>query len=168
MPSAPRFNFLIPVSSPLALDCVRAVRLRQGDRDIARGLFAAMAEVFEQPAGPLCDASIDRLLCRDDFWAVAAFVGEDLAGGVTAHTLPMSRSDGSELFIYDVAVRRRYQRMGIGRQLLETTCQLAAQLGIHFSFVLAENIDTHALDFYRALGATESSVTLFAFERNGQ
>jgi aminoglycoside 3-N-acetyltransferase I len=152
--------------SPLPLDCVRAVRLRPGDRDIARQLYAALAEVFEESASPPSDATIDRLLCRDDFWAVAAFVGEELAGGVTAHTLPMSRSDGSELFIYDVAVRRRYQRMGVGRQLLETTCQLAAQVGIHLSFVLAENMDTHALDFYRALGATESSVTLFTFERN--
>ena len=150
------------------LDRIHAVRLRPGDRDIARHLFAAMAEVFAQPASPLSDVNIDRLLSRDDFWAVAAFVGEELAGGVTAHTLPMSRSDGSELFIYDVAVRRRHQRMGVGRQLLETTCQLAAQAGIHFSFVLAENMDTHALDFYRALGATESSITVFAFERNGQ
>jgi aminoglycoside 3-N-acetyltransferase I len=154
--------------SPLPLDCVRAVRLRPRDRDNARQLFAAMAEVFDELASPRSDANIDRLLSRDDFWAVAAFVGEELAGGVTAHTLPMSRSDGSELFIYDVAVRRRYQRTGVGRLLLETTCQLAAQAGIHLSFVLAENIDTHALDFYRALGATESSVTLFTFERNGQ
>jgi aminoglycoside 3-N-acetyltransferase I len=32
-------------------------------------------------------------------------------------------------------------------------------------FVPADNGDTHALDFYRALGATASPVTMFVFER---
>ena len=54
---------------------VRSIRLAQGDRDLARQLFAAMADVFDTPAEPLSDAYIDKLLVRDDFWAIAAFVG---------------------------------------------------------------------------------------------
>ena len=144
------------------------MRLQPGDRDLARQLFAAMADVFDTPAEPLSDAYIDKLLVRDDFWAIAAFVGDGLAGGITAHTLPMTHGEHAELFIYDMAVCRQYQRMGVGRQLLVATCQLAAQSGIHLALVAAENMDTHAVDFYRALGGTASSVTLFTFERAGR
>jgi len=144
------------------------MRLKQGDRDLARQLFAAMADVFDRPAEPLSDAYIDKLLVRDDFWAIAAFVGDELAGGITAQTLPMTHGESAELFIYDVAVRQQYQRMGVGRRLLSATCQLAAQSGIHLAFVAAESTDTHAVDFYRALGGTGSSATLFTFEHAGR
>ena len=146
---------------------VRSIRLAQGDRDLARQLFAAMADVFDTPAEPLSDAYIDKLLVRDDFWATAAFVGDELVGGITAHTLPMTHGETAELFVYDVAVCRHYQRMGVGRRLLSATRQLAAESGIHLAFVAAENVDTHAVDFYRAVGGTGSSVTLFTFERAG-
>jgi len=153
--------------SPHVPNTFRSMRLKQGDRDLARKLFAVMASVFEKPADPLRDAYLDKRLADDDFWAMAAFVGDELVGGVTAHTLPMTHAESAELFIYDVAVRQQYQGMGVGRHLLNATCQLAAQSGIHLAFVAAENVDTHALDFYRALGATGSSVTLFIFERTG-
>jgi hypothetical protein len=39
------------------------------------------------------------------FWAIAAFAAKDIGGGITAHTLPMTRTESSEIFIYDVAVR---------------------------------------------------------------
>lgn len=146
---------------------VRSMRLACGDRDLVRAIFLMMADVFEEPARPLTDAYIDRLLARVDFWLVAAFVGDELAGGITAHTLPMTRGETAELFIYDVAVRKQYQRMGVGRQLLSATCQLAAESGIPLAFVAAENLDAHALDFYRSLGGKGSSVTLFVFERAG-
>jgi aminoglycoside 3-N-acetyltransferase I len=123
-----------------------------------------MADVFEKPFDPLSDAYIEKLLARVDFWWVAAFVGDELAGGITAHTLPMTHGEAAELFIYDVAIRKQYQRMGVGRQLFSATRQLAAAGGIHLAFVAAENMDTHALDFYRAVGGKGSPVTLFVFE----
>jgi aminoglycoside 3-N-acetyltransferase I len=41
----------------------------------------------------------------------------------------------------------------------------AASLGIGEQFVVADNEDEHALDFYRALGAVPSAVTMFEFRR---
>jgi aminoglycoside 3-N-acetyltransferase I len=145
---------------------IRTRRLTAGDRDLARTLFSLMAEVFEEPSQPLSDRYLDRLLARDEFWALAAFEGDRgdrIVGGITAHTLPMTRAETSELFIYDVAVHPARQRKGVGRQLVMALRERAAAAGIRDLFVPADNDDIHALDFYRALGGAASAVTFFTF-----
>ncbi len=122
-----------------------------------------MAEVFEAGCEELSDAYLDRLLNRADFWAIAAFVNDDIVGGLTAHTLPMTRTESSEIFIYDIAVRVDHQRSGVGRQLMAALREGVAAVGIHDVFVSADNEDVHALDFYRALGGVPSPVTFFTF-----
>jgi aminoglycoside 3-N-acetyltransferase I len=74
-----------------------------------------MAEVFEEPNQTLSDAYLDALLSRTDFWAMAALLGQEVVGGITAHALPMTRAETTELFIYDVAVHADHQRRGVGR-----------------------------------------------------
>ena len=94
---------------------------------------------------------------------MAAFIGEEIVGGATAHTLPMTKSEAPELFLYDIAVRSDQQRKGIGRSLVTALCEQAREAGILDVFVFADNDDLHALDFYRALGGMPSAVTSFAF-----
>ena len=138
-------------------------RFSRDDAAVARQLFVLMAEVFDEQARPLSDAYLGRLLGRPEFWAVAAFIDGDLVGGLTAHTLPMTRGESSEIFVYDVAVRADRQRLGVGRRLLAALREMAATQGIHDLFVPADDDDTHALEFYRALGGRGSPVTLFVF-----
>lgn len=142
-------------------------RLRLGDRDVARALFTLMADVFETESEPLSDSYLDRLLARDDFWAIGAFADEEPIGGVTAHTLPMTRTESSEIFIYDLAVHPAHQRTGVGRRLVAELRAQAAALGIGELFVPADNEDVHALDFYRALGGAAAPVTIFTFTQQG-
>ena len=122
-----------------------------------------MAGVFGEDSAPLGDGYVDRLLSDDSFWVLAAFAGPDVVGGLTAHSLPMTRYPSSELFIYDLAVHPGHRRQGIGRLLLQELRSAAAQLGITEAFVAADNDDEHALDFYRAQGAVGSPVTIFSF-----
>lgn len=138
-------------------------RLGRGDRDLARTLFALMANVFEEDYDDLTDDYLDRLLGRGDFWALAAVVDDMIVGGLTAHTLPLTRSTMSELFIYDLAVQPDYQRQGVGHRLVAELRSQASALGIGTVFVPADNEDTHALAFYRAIGGTASPVTIFTF-----
>lgn len=142
---------------------LRARRLTVDDWETARSLFTLMAGVFAETSAPLSDDYIDRLLRQDAFWAVAAFVGDELVGGVTAHRLPMTRVEASELLIYDLAVRADWQRHGIGRYLVRTLREQAALAEIQTVFVPADNDDQHALDFYQALGGAPSAVTFFTF-----
>ncbi len=142
---------------------MRVTRLSGGDRAVARRLFTLMAEVFDDECDPLSDAYIDRLLAREEFWAIAAFAGDDVVGGLTAHTLPMTRSESAEIFIFDVAVRADHQRRGIGTLMMTMLCEEAARAGIDIVFVPADGEDEHALDFYRALGGDAAPVTIFTF-----
>jgi len=130
-------------------------------------MFQMMAGVFEEPREELADDYVVALLARPDFWAIAAIEGDAIVGGATAHTLPMTRVQGSEIFLYDLAVRTDRQRQGIGRRLVDHLRTAAAAEGIGDVFVPAENEDTHALDFYRAIGGTASAVTFFTFGGSG-
>lgn len=141
----------------------RTLRLHPGDEELARRLFAMMAEVFEEPHDRLDDEYLTALLRRADFWAIAAVAGDQVVGGLTAHTLPMTRRACGELFIYDLAVRADWQRQGVGRQVVAATRDLAARAGVADVFVPAETEDVHALDFYRALGGEPTPVVMFTF-----
>jgi aminoglycoside 3-N-acetyltransferase I len=142
---------------------IRTKRLASGDREQARMLFALMCEVFSEACDQLSDAYLDGLLGRNEFWAMAALIGEEIVGGATAHTLPMTKSEVPELFLYDIAVRYDQRRKGIGRCLVTALCEQARKEGILEMFVFADNDDVHALDFYRALGGLPSAVTSFTF-----
>jgi aminoglycoside 3-N-acetyltransferase I len=139
-------------------------RLGADDIALARATFAMMCEVFEEPAGALSDAYLRALLTPPTFWAFVALEDGEQVGGVTAHTMSMTRSESREVFIYDLAVRTDRQRRGIGRQLVRTLQAAAAAEGIPVSFVPADDEDAHALAFYAALGGEAAPVTIFTFE----
>lgn len=148
-------------------------RLGQEDLTIARELFAMMVDVFDEDddepvTEPLTDEYLDRILSRDSFWALAAFDGSEIVGGLTAHTLQMTRSAAAELFIYDLAVRQDHRRSGVGSELIRAVRSRAAAEGIEVVFVPADDDDTHALEFYRAQGGAESAVTHFTFETSAE
>lgn len=140
-------------------------RLGESDVDLAQAVFRLMVEVFEEGAGELSREYVAALLARTDFWAMVALVDAHPVGGITAHVLPMTRSEARELFIYDLAVTPAYQRRGIGRQLVETLCREAADAGVPVAFVPADVEDDHAIAFYEALGGEAAPVTIFTFER---
>lgn len=141
-------------------------RLTARDVELARETFALMADVFEEPASPVSANYVGSLLARPDFWALAALEGSAVVGGLTAHALPMTRTEATELFIYDIAVRADRQRRGIGRALMNQLFALGEAAGIRVSFVPAENDDTHALDFYHSVGGQPTAVTFFTFEQD--
>lgn len=138
-------------------------RLGADDVERARNVFAMMDRVFEADSDELTDSYLADLLGRRSFWALAAFDGDEAVGGITAHDIPMTRHERSELFIYDLAVRDDRQREGIGRRLLAELLADARTCGIDVVFVPADNDDLHALDFYEALGGRSAPVTMFDF-----
>jgi aminoglycoside 3-N-acetyltransferase I len=142
----------------------RIARLVSGDRVAAKHLFSMMADVFGEGHEELSDAYVDGLLGREDLWVLAATLGADVVGGLTAHTLPMTRAETGEIFIYDIAVRADHQRRGVGKLLMLHLAQLATDAGIEDLFVPADDEDAHALEFYRALGGVAAPVSFFTFD----
>ncbi len=139
-------------------------RLGPGDRDLARETFRMMANVFDEGAGELTDVYITALLERDDFWAMAALQHDRPIGSITAHVLPMTRSEARELFIYDLAVQSAHRRRGVGRLLVDTLCRETAAAGVKVAFVPADAEDEDAVAFYEAIGGEAAPVTIFTFE----
>lgn len=141
----------------------RIHRLTAADVPLARQTFLAMSAVFETDAAALSDDYLESLLERAEFWAFAALEDDRVLGGLTAHTLPMTRSESAEVFIYDLAIVPDRQRQGLGRRLVTALRDAAGARGIGVAFVPADNDDTHALEFYRAIGGTPAPVTIFTF-----
>lgn len=140
-------------------------RLVVGQQALAKRVFSMMAEVFGEEHEDLRSEYVAQLLKHEGLWVLAATLDDEIVGGLTAHTLPMTRSESSEIFIYDVAVRADHRRRGVGRLLMSHLARIASEAGILDSFVPADDDDAHALEFYRSLGGKESRVSFFVFER---
>ena len=142
---------------------IRVRRLGPEDRELARATFTLMATVFGEEHPPLSDTYLDQLLQRTEFWAFAATYAGAVIGGITAHTLIMTAFEGSEMFLYDIAVSPAYQRRGVGRELIAALRREATSLGVSTIFVPADDEDTGAIEFYSALGGRPRRVTFFEF-----
>lgn len=151
------------MSRPAPTALVSARRLGAGDLPLARATFRLMAEVFETEWEEPSDDYLRRLLARDDRCAFAGFVGDTLAGGLTAHAIPMTTAEQCELLIWDLAVHPDQQRRGVGTALVEAARVAATELGIAMVFVAAENADGHAVEFYQAIGGTPLATTFFSW-----
>lgn len=138
-------------------------RLTWHDVPLAQTTLHLMQDVFGEASELLSEVYVSTLLGRADFWLLGAFVDGQPVGGLTAHVLPMTRSESRELFIYDLAVHPAYQRRGIGRALIEALRAQGTAEDIGVAFVPADNEDDHALAFYKALGGEAAPVTIFTF-----
>jgi aminoglycoside 3-N-acetyltransferase I len=139
-------------------------RLSSVDVTVARRTFAVMVEAFEEEPSFLSDAYLEQLLTRPDFWVISASIDNEVIGGLTAHTLPMTRNESAEVFLYDIAVLERFRRLGAGRMLIDSLRHAATEIGIGIVFVPVEGDDEAALEFYRSLQGTESTVRFFVWD----
>jgi len=122
--------------------------------------------VFEEESKIGSEANSFQLLNSKYFVALVALVENEVVGGLTAYELPMYYSNSSEIFLYDLAIKPEYQRMGIGKRLLQSLKEYCLQNGIEEFFVLAHEEDEHAIAFYRATGGRGERVVNFLYEAN--
>ncbi len=130
-------------------------------------LLQVFEDVFEMkefsmlPIGYLRD-----LLGREGFMVFVAIHNGVVIGGLTAHVLPSYYFQSHEVYIYDLAVKRDFQRIGVGRRLMEGIISHCRERGDATLFVQADLEDTHALDFYRSTGGTAEDVVHFNYPLN--
>lgn len=143
---------------------MHVVRLQPNSLPLARETFAMMGEVFAEDSWiTLSDEYLTDILGQARVWMYAAVAADGPIGGLTAHQLPMTRSETSELLIYDLAIRSDWQRRGVGRALLQQLLDDASAAGIGEVWVPADDTDLHALEFYRRTGGASQSVTIFTY-----
>ena len=110
------------------------------------------------------EANSLRLLNNDHFIAIVALAENKVVGGLTAYELQKYYSDTSEIFIYDLAVKPEYQRMGIGKGLIQNLKAHCLKHGIKEFFVMAHEEDEHAIEFYHATGGKREKVVNFVYK----
>jgi aminoglycoside 3-N-acetyltransferase I len=139
-------------------------RLTEEDLSTFKSLIDLFNLVFEEEPKIRTEAHLLKLLGRNDFIAIAAISENEVVGGLTAYELPMVYSDYSEIFLYDLAVKAEYQRMGVGKKLIQILKEYCNKNGIKEFFVLAHEEDEHAIEFYRATGGKSEKVVNFLYE----
>jgi aminoglycoside 3-N-acetyltransferase I len=125
-------------------------------------LFNVVFEEEEPAIGS--KANLEKLLGNSGFIALAAVSEDKIVGGLTAHVLPMYYSEQSEIFLYDLAVKPEFQRMGIGKELLQHLKEYCVMNGIKEFFVMAHEEDESAIDFYISTGGIGEKVMNFVYE----
>ncbi len=95
-----------------------------------------------------------------------AFVAREkkvIIGGLTAYVLSSYYSDSSEVYIYDLAIKKNFQRKGMGKELLQSLKDYCSKNDYKIFFVQADETDAHALKFYRSTGGIPQKVIQFTY-----
>lgn len=138
--------------------------LTREDVVIFQQLIRLFNEVFEEGRTTIRGkVGLQTVLEKSSFIALAAFAGQEVIGGLTAYELPGYYSDSSEIFIYDLAVKAAFQRLGVGKRLLAYLADDCRKKGIAQFFVLAHEEDEHAVRFYQATGGQSEKVVNFVY-----
>lgn len=97
---------------------------------------------------------LQKLLDNNKFLAIVAKAETSIVAGLTIYVLDQYYSEKKLAYIYDLAVLGNYQRMGIGRQLIEFAKEYCEKNGFEELFVQADKADDYAIDFYRSTKPT--------------
>ncbi len=140
-------------------------QLTKEDLSIFKALINLFDMVFEEKKPSIgSDERLLKLLERNSFIAITAISKNEVVGGLTAYELPMVHSDLSEIILYDMAVKPEYQRMGIGKGLIQSLRDYCMKNEIETFFVMAHEEDIHAVEFYHATGGKSEKVVNFLYE----
>lgn len=140
-------------------------QLAKEDVSTFNSLINLFNMVFEEEEPEIgSDANSLKLLGGKNFVAIAAVSENEVVGGLTAYELPMVYAEYSEIFLYDLAVKAEYQRMGIGKGLIQGLKEYCIKNGIKEFFVMAHEEDEHAIEFYRSTGGKSEKVVSFLYE----
>lgn len=117
-----------------------------------RALLAVFGDAFEDPerytAAPPDEAYLRALLASPGFFAIGAWQGTEVVGGITGYVLPKPERLQRELYLYDLAVAEAHRRRGLATALIGEARALARRLGAEVVFVQADVEDGPALALY--------------------
>jgi aminoglycoside 3-N-acetyltransferase I len=106
---------------------------------------------------------LEGLLDKEDFYVFVAVSEGKIVGGLTAYSLMQYYSETPLVYIYDIAVSKRFQNKGIGKKLILGIKEYCQEMDVEEIFVQAVEADEHVLDFYRSTGAQEQKVVHFYY-----
>ncbi len=141
--------------------------LRPDDLSRFRELIMLFEDVLEMENFTIPDDNhLQKLLGNEAFFVFVAMHVNKVIGGLTAYLLQQYYSVKPLVYVYDLAVKREHQRMGVGKKLMAGITGFCREKGMEEVFVQADEIDRYAVDFYRSTGATPEKVVHFYYPLN--
>jgi aminoglycoside 3-N-acetyltransferase I len=131
---------------------IQIKRLGSKDRRIAKELFYLFQKEDGKKPLPPDLAYLSKLLMRTSFFVLVAYKNKKLAGGLTAYALPMYKNGSSEMFLFEIGVKRQFRQQGIGRLLIERLKELALKKKMKLMFVLTSLDNLPAQKLYESVG----------------
>ena len=97
---------------------------------------------------------LQELLATPGFIALAAVDGQEVVGAIAAYELQKFERQGSEIYVYDLAVASTRRREGIATALIKQLKVIAAARGAYAIYVQADKgeEDKPAIGLYSKLG----------------
>ena len=143
---------------------VEVYKLEPHDVSSFQKLVGVYADVFEMDSfTPPGVEYLQRLLLKNSFFVFVATVSGEIVGGTTCYVLEQYYNTSSYVYVYDLAVHPRFQRLGFGRRLMQAVMEHSQTLGAEEVFVQADDSDLHAIEFYRNSGGIPEKVTHFNY-----
>ncbi|HEY1905249.1 MAG TPA: GNAT family N-acetyltransferase [Myxococcaceae bacterium] len=99
---------------------------------------------------PLASREASAFLSNPELLTWAAFAGQEVVGFVFCHVLRMRKEPARELLLYEIGVRSRWRRQGVGRRLVTAMVEWMRAERIVTAWVLAGH--EGAARFYEACG----------------
>jgi aminoglycoside 3-N-acetyltransferase I len=119
-------------------------------------------EPFEYPSHDY----LEKILKNKNIIFMVAKYEDEIIAGLTAHQLASIYCESNEVYVYDLAVHKDFQRNGIGTRLLEELRKIICDKGDIEIFLQADIGDVFAIDFYKKNGGVPENVIHFSFPCN--
>jgi aminoglycoside 3-N-acetyltransferase I len=124
------------------MTCVMIRRLNDSNLFEMREVLKTLGNAFEDPESCTEDPPDDNYLLNqlreDRLIVLAALVEYQVVAGLIAHELPKLEKPVSEIYLYDLCVRKEWRRRGIARTLIKALQRIGGERGITGLYVQAE------------------------------
>lgn len=146
---------------------LQIIKLDKNDLQSFQKLVRIFNEVFELGSQNYVSESHLRSLLENPYFIAFVIQNEnEILGGLTAYELPQYHSENAELFLYDLAIKQKFQRKDFGKNLQLKLEEYCREKDIKIFFVAAHEEDTNAIDFYHSTGGQAEKVVHFNYKVN--
>ena len=132
------------------MEGITIYQLQSNDLPLFIELIRLFHVVFEMEDPTMLDeVHLKGVLAKNVFKVFVVLKGQEVVGGLTVYHIDQYYSVKPLAYIYDLAVMSKFQRQGIGQQLIQYVKEYYAEAGYEEVFVQAESDDEQAVNFYR-------------------
>ncbi len=140
---------------------VQIKRLGAKDNKIAKELFHFFQKDDGKRPMQVDESYLSKLLAKRSFYVLVAYKNKELAGGLTAFELDMYKNRSSEMFLFEIGVKKEYRRLGVGKLLIEHLKKLALKKKMKLLFVLTSHDNLPAQKLYQSVGGVSQQDIFF-------